>query len=179
MSAHHITQVSSRTPPVFVSGSLSIRHLPLCVKERLCVIVDHELPVVIGDAPGADAAVQRFLADCGVHDVTIFCSGPTPRHNIGKWPIRQIQSDAARGTRASHMAKDRAMSSLAGTGFVISDGVSQGSHANIRCLCERGRYVDVYLASEGRFVTLSNDTERTAFLTSPTLADHPTQEHGQ
>ena len=167
--ASHTSYNPSRTPPVFISGSLSIRQLPPVVKERLCVIVDHELPVVIGDAPGADAAVQRFLADCGVHHVTVFCGGPNPRHNIGKWPVRQVRTDAPFGTRAFHSAKDREMSRLAGTGCVIWDGASQGSRANIQHLCERGCYVDVFLRAENRFVVLSSDAKRMAFLTSGRL----------
>lgn len=167
--ADNTTDRSQRTPPIFISGSLSIRRLPDCVKERLCVIVDHALPVVIGDAHGVDAAVQRFLADCGVRHVTVFCSGSGPRHNIGEWPIRHIEADGPYGTRAWHTAKDREMSRLAGAGFVIWDGTSRGSRANIDRLCERGRYTVVFYRPENRFFTLSTDAERMAFLAS----DHP------
>lgn len=157
------------TPPVFISGSLSIRQLPACVMKRFDVIIDQELPVVIGDAPGADAAVQHVLADCGVRHVTVFCGGAKPRNNIGVWQIRQVQADAAPGTRAFHSAKDREMSGLAGTGIVIWDGASQGSRANIRHLCERGRHVLVYFRPKDRIVTLATDAERIAFLTSSGL----------
>lgn len=92
-----------------------------------------------------------------------------PRHNIGKWPVRQVQTDAPSGTRAFHSAKDREMSRLAGTGFVIWDGASQGSRANIRHLCERGRCIDVFLRAGNRFAALSTDAERMAFLTSGRL----------
>ena len=159
------------TPPIFISGSLSIRQLPASVMKRLGAVIDKELPVVIGDAPGADAAVQRFLADCGVRHVTIFCGGSVPRHNIGIWPVRQIRADAPAGPRAFHSAKDREMCRLAGVGFVIWDGTSQGSRANIRRLCERGRYVVVYLRPEDRFVTLASDAERMAFLASSIHSD--------
>lgn len=156
-------------PPLFISGSLSIRQLPARVMKRLSVIIDKELPVVIGDAPGADAAVQRFFADCGVRHVTIFCGGSAPRHNIGIWRVQQVRADAPAGTRAFHSAKDREMCRLAGAGFVIWDGASQGSRANIRRLCERGRYVVVYRRPEDRFVTLVSDAERMAFLASGRL----------
>lgn len=155
---------SPRMPPVFISGSLSIRHLPACVTQRLLVIVDQELPVVIGDAHGVDAAVQRFLSDCGVRDVTVFCSGRSPRNNVGGWPVVSVRADASPGTRAFHSGKDREMSRLAGAGFVIWDGDSQGSLANIRRLCHRGRYIIIYFRPEGRFVTLSNDAARSDFL---------------
>lgn len=167
--ANHASYIPSRTPPVFISGSLSIRQLRPAVMERLCVIVDQELSVVIGDAPGVDAAVQRFLADCGVRHVTVFCGGPNPRHNIGAWPVRQVRTNAPSGTRAFHSAKDREMSGLAGAGFVIWDGASPGSRANIQHLCERGRYVVVFLRTEDRFAVLSSDAERMAFLASGLL----------
>ena len=157
------------TPPIFISGSLSIRQLPACILKRLDVIIDKALPIVIGDARGADAAVQRFLADRGVRHVTVFCGGIVPRHNSGDWPIRQVRADAPAGTRAFHSAKDCEMGRLAGAGFVIWDGASQGSHANIARLCERGRYVVVYLRPEGRFVTLASEAERMAFLASGRL----------
>ncbi|BAV63154.1 hypothetical protein CA262_05705 [Sphingobium sp. GW456-12-10-14-TSB1] len=167
--ANHASGSLSRTPPVFISGSLSIRHLPTVVKERLCAIVDQALPVVIGDARGADAAVQRFLADCGVRHVTVFCSDTSPRHNLGHWPVQHVRANAPSGTRAFHNAKDREMSGLAGAGFVIWDGSSQGSRANIRHLCERGRYIVVFLRAENRFAVLSSNAKRMAFLTSGRL----------
>ncbi|MGI9376039.1 MAG: hypothetical protein ACR2PC_08100 [Tsuneonella suprasediminis] len=157
------------TSPVFISGSLSIRELPASVMKRLGIIIDHELPVVIGDAPGADAAVQRFLSDCGVRHVTVFCGGANPRHNIGAWPARQVLADAAPGTRAFHSAKDREMARLAGAGLVVWDGTSRGSLANIRRLCDRGCYVLIYLRPKDSFITLATDAERTAFLTSDCL----------
>lgn len=163
VSATHHRRTS---PPVFISGSLSIRQLPVCVMTRLGVLIDQERPILIGDAPGVDVSVQRFLADHGVRRVTIFCGGRNPRHNVGAWPIRQIWTDGARGTRAFHSAKDREMSRLAGAGFVVWDGASRGSQANIRRLCERGRYVLIYLRPRDRFIVLATDAQRMAFMTS-------------
>ena len=94
-----------------------------------------------------EAAVREHL--------TVFCGDTIPRHNIGAWPVRQILADAAPGTRAFHSAKDREMTRLAGAGIVVWDGVSQGSRANIRRLCERGRHVLVYLRPMDRFVTVA------------------------
>ena len=140
---------------IFLGGSRDIFELPPPAIERIGAIVAQEHGVLIGDAPGADAAVQQFLADCGVRHVTVFCGDTIPRHNIGAWPVRQILADAAPGTRAFHSAKDREMTRLAGAGIVVWDGVSQGSRANIRRLCERGRHVLVYLRPMDRFVTVA------------------------
>lgn len=149
--------------PIFVSGSLSIRQLPQVVKARLGKIVDDGLPVLVGDAPGVDTAVQLYLSDWNVDAVTVFCSGSTPRNNIGGWPVTRVKADARPGTRDWYSAKDREMSLLAGAGLVIWDGTSKGSFANIRRLCDRGCPVTVYLQPTGRFVQLSTDAERNAF----------------
>ena len=154
-----------RTPSVFISGSISIRSpLSSPVMERLDTILDRGMRVLIGDAPGVDAAVQTYLDMRSARDVTIFCGGTTPRHNVGGWPVRTIGADARPGTREWHMAKDREMTRLADIGFVIWDGVSRGSVANIDRLAKRGCYVLVYLHREDRFVSLRSNVDLDAFL---------------
>ena len=95
--------------------------------------------------------------------MTVFCTGSTPRNNIGGWPVTRVKSDARPGTREWHSAKDREMSLLAGAGLVIWDGTSKGSGFNIRRLSDRGCPVIIYLHPAGRFVQLSTDAERNAF----------------
>lgn len=149
--------------PIFVSGSLSIWQLPQVVKARLGKLVDDGFPVLVGDAPGVDTAVQLYLSDWNVDAVTVFCTGSTPRNNIGGWPVTRVKSDARQGTRDWHGAKDREMSFLAGAGLVIWDGASKGSFANIRRLSDRGCPVTIYHHPAGRFVQLSTEAERNAF----------------
>ncbi|WBX84451.1 hypothetical protein [Sphingosinicella microcystinivorans] len=158
--------VRSGTPSVFISGSISIRRLPSPILERLGRVIDREMPVLIGDAPGVDTAVQQYLADRQAWNGTIFCSGSAPRHNIGGWPIRIVRADAPTGTRTWHMAKDREMARLADIGLVIWDGSSAGSFANIERLSNRGCYVLVYLCPDGRFLPLRCGADRAAFLAS-------------
>jgi hypothetical protein len=136
------------------------------VLSRLDVIVERAIPILLGDAPGVDAAVQHYLADRKASRVTIYCGSSGPRHNVGGWPVVAIRSEASHGTRAWHSAKDQEMSRLARTGFVIWDGSSAGSLANIRRLCDRGCYVLVYLNAERRLLPLRFDSERAAFLAS-------------
>lgn len=157
---------SSRLLPIFISGSMSIRVLSDRVLEHLRLILDLRLSIVIGDAPGVDAAVQRFLADQGKREVTLFCAGTNPRNNIGKWPVRRVRANALPGTREWHTAKDREMSRLAGSGFVIWDGMSRGSFANVQRMCELGRFVTVYRRSDDRILPLSTDEQVDAFLSA-------------
>lgn len=150
--------------PVFVSGSRSITRLPLAVASRLGTILDRRMPVLIGDARGADAAVQRFLADQQAQDVTVYCAGPNPRTNLGKWETSVIPSDAPKRTAAYHAAKDRAMAEQAGSGLVIWDRRSRGSLANIHRLCARHCFVLIWVAPGETFLTLRSDGDREAFV---------------
>lgn len=155
---------AERLLPTFISGSMSIRVLPDRVLQHLRLMLDLRLSIVIGDAPGVDAAVQRFLADHDKQEVTVFCGGNTPRTNLGKWPVQRVSANAPPGTREWHTAKDREMARLAGSGFVIWDGVSCGSFANIRRMRNFGRFLAVYIRPEDRL--LSTDEHVDAFLSS-------------
>lgn len=156
----------SATPSVFISGSLSITSLPDPVKQRLAIILDRGLPVLIGDARGADRSVQRFLSARNASAIIVYYSGNGPRNNVGKWPVLNIPSSAAKGTAAYHAPKDRAMAEDASCGFVLWDGRSRGSLANIHNLVERGRFVLIWLAPEQRFITLRSNADRERFLAS-------------
>ena len=149
---------------VFISGSLSITALPEPVIERIDGIVERALPVLIGDARGADRAVQRFLSDRNIDAVMVYCSGDGPRNNLGKWPTRNIPSSGAKGTAAYHTPKDKAMAQDASCGFVIWDGRSRGSLANIHRLAARRYFILIWLGTEGRFITLRSDSDRDSFL---------------
>ncbi len=129
MTAVHMIAPDHRrhAQPIFVSGSLSIRQLTHAAKDRLSEIADNGIPVLVGDAPGVDTAVQHFLFEENVDEVTVFCSGSTPRNNIGGWPVRCVKADARPGTRDWYGAKDREMSFLAGAGLVIWDGKTKAA----------------------------------------------------
>lgn len=149
---------------VFVSGSLSIASLPEPVIERISGILDRRLPILIGDARGADRAVQRFLADRNIDSVAVYCSGGGPRNNVGAWSVRNIPSLGRKGTAAFHTPKDKAMARDASCGLVIWDGRSRGSLANIHRLAARRCFILIWLTPEERFITLRSDSDRSAFL---------------
>lgn len=87
------TQPRSGKPSVFISGSIAIRHLPGQVISRVMTIYDRGLPIVIGDARGADSAVQRLLFERGATDVTVFTADGFPRNNVGDWQVRNVPGE--------------------------------------------------------------------------------------
>jgi hypothetical protein len=63
------------TYTVFLSGSRKISRLNDEIRLRLKTIISKEFEVVVGDANGADKALQSYLADINYEHVTVFCAG--------------------------------------------------------------------------------------------------------
>lgn len=123
---------------VFIGGSRHVSRLPDYVRERLDGIAEQGHRVVVGDANGADKAVQRHFADRHYDDVVVFCSGEQPRNNLGAWRVESIDPQGARGFQF-YAAKDRAMARVADAGLMIWDGKSAGTLLNVLRLAQAGR----------------------------------------
>lgn len=116
---------------IFIGGSRHISRLPAAVKKRLDNVVSSRHHIIIGDAPGADKAVQKHLLDQHYDKVVVFCSGGTPRNNLGSWQTHRV--DAPRNAKGFQLyaAKDREMARLADFGLMIWDGKSPGTVLNV------------------------------------------------
>jgi len=139
---------------VFIAGSISIRHLHPKVRERILNIMRQEFEVVVGDADGADTAIQQFLHAMAYRRVTVFCSGQVPRNNIGQWPVRRIPATQRPGTRAFFTAKDIAMADVADSGLMIWDAKSTGTLGNVIELLNRQKYSWVFIDPPTQFLAV-------------------------
>ncbi len=119
------------TTKVFIAGSMNIKHLDPKVKERIDNIVASEFEVVVGDADGADTSVQWHLFNLGKSKATVFCSGSSPRNNVGEWPVQSVETKHAEGSRAFFTAKDLRMAEVADFGLMIWDTKSTGTLSNV------------------------------------------------
>jgi hypothetical protein len=141
----------SNTDPrvkVFTAGSRRITRLDAEVLHRLNNIADKNLPVVVGDAHGADKAIQQHLHDRGYRAVEVFCSGHHCRHNIGDWPVRPVASDSPDHDARFYTAKDLIMANEATIGLMIWDGDSIGTLANVLRLLAQGKKAVIYTVPE-------------------------------
>ncbi len=139
---------------VFIGGSRHLARLPAGVKQRLDNVIAKRLRVLIGDANGADKAVQTYLAGRQYDRVTVFCMAGGCRNNVGRWATREIPvSDRAKGFQ-HYAIKDTAMAGEAAFGLMIWDAKSKGTLNNIVNLLERGRPVVVYLGPAKSFAAL-------------------------
>lgn len=149
---------------VFVGGSRRITRLDADVRQRLDRIVEKGLPVVIGDANGADKAVQRYLSDRKFDAVEVFSADESPRNNVGGWPIRVIRPQRARKDFDYYAAKDRAMAAAATVGLMLWDGQSRGTLMNVLRLADQQKPVVVCVQPRKGFVDVRTPADLTTLM---------------
>ena len=149
---------------VFIGGSRRVSRLDEQVKGRLDEIIRKQLPVIIGDANGADRAVQDYFRQQAYGQVEVFCTGGRCRNNAGNWKIRPVPAPAGgKHDFEYYAAKDRLMADEGSIGFMLWDGKSRGTLSNVLRLIEQGKKVVVYLAPTKQFTTLRDMRDWDAF----------------
>lgn len=155
---------------VFISGSMNIKHLDAKVKERINNIVASEFEVVVGDADGADTSIQQYLFSLGRSKTTIYCSGSRPRNNVGNWPIRVIETNHSKGSRAFFTAKDMVMAQVADFGLMVWDTKSTGTLSNVIELLGRKKKCVVFVNKKKEFKTVGTVEQLEALVSC--MSDH-------
>lgn len=149
---------------VFIGGSRAVSRLSEPVFARLDRIIAKGLPVVIGDANGADKAVQLYLKGKNYPNVEVFCSGRVCRNNVGNWKQRKITSNSRARTFEFYSTKDRAMAEEASIGFMLWDGKSKGTLLNVFRLLRQQKKAVIYNAAEQRFYELKEPAHWETFI---------------
>ena len=116
---------------VFIGGSRHVSRLNAQVRKRIDNIIEKEFPILIGDANGADKAVQQYLHSNHYKNVEVFCSDGICRNNIGDWEIRSISVGTRKRNVQFYSAKDRIMAQEATFGLMLWDGKSIGTLLNV------------------------------------------------
>jgi len=150
---------------VFFSGSRRLAKLNRAVRERADAIIAQGFTVLVGDADGADAAMQEYLSGRQYGKVIVFCTGPVCRNNVGHWPARQVTPEAGvrRGFRY-YALKDERMAQEATYGFVMWDGRSKGTFNNIVNLLRQSKKVLVYFSPSKVFHCLTTRRDLASLL---------------
>lgn len=117
------TLSAEHSQTVFVSGSRSIKSLPAQARDHLDRYIAQGAHILVGDAPGVDALIQRYLRNANYSQVTVFHIGEHPRNNIG------FKTERVAGSRQTD--KDAQMAQRADRGLAIWDGKSPGTKTNI------------------------------------------------
>jgi hypothetical protein len=152
---------------VFIGGSRRISRLSDQIRARIERMIDADLLILLGDANGADKAVQAYLKSRNYDLVEIFCAGASCRNNVGHWRVRSISAESLKGFDF-YAAKDRAMANEASYGFMIWDGESVGTLMNVVRLVRQKKPAVIYVGPTKSFVDLRNPEDFRYF-----LADSP------
>ncbi len=138
---------------VFIGGSRAISKLTGPLREKLDDFMQRGCTIFIGDANGADKAVQQYLASHEYQSVVIYCMDRC-RNNIGGWATKRISRPPGPRDFAYYAAKDKAMADDAKCGMMLWDGESKGTLNNIQNLIAAGKKALVYFSPESTFYKL-------------------------
>jgi hypothetical protein len=140
---------------VFVGGSQSITKLPAAFAARIDNIIDSDFTVLVGDAIGVDACVQKYLAEKAYANALVFCTGVC-RNNAGGWKTIVVSAYAGEKGFDFYALKDREMAREANYGFMLWDGKSKGTLNNVLNLLGENKSVLVFFSPEESFYTIRN-----------------------
>ena len=114
-------------------------------------MIDKSFTILVGDANGADKAVQRYLAEKGYRNVIVHSMAKNCRNNVADWPTRQVM--APKGVRGFtyYATKDQAMVDDAAYGLMLWDGESKGTLNSVINMIRQDKLVVVYLAPRKAF----------------------------
>lgn len=149
---------------VFIGGSRHVSRLSAQVKERLNNIISSGHQVIVGDANGADKAVQKHLLDASYEDVTVFCSGESFRNNLGQWQMHYVKTAKNVKGFQFYAAKDREMARKADFGLMIWDGKSAGTVLNVLRLVRGGKKAVLINAPEKQATTFKSALDWDVFI---------------
>ena len=136
-----------------------MERLNSAVRTRADNIIANGYLVLVGDASGADSAMQRYLAEKEYLHVLIFCAGSTCRNNFGKWEVRFIDTERSQRDFQHYAMRDKKMSQEADYGFMLWDGMSKGTLNNILNMIEQGKTTLVYFAPKRKFFTIKSSQD--------------------
>lgn len=141
------------TGKVFISGSISIKILPNCIKDSIRKIKDKNIEILVGDADGIDMIIQKYCKMIDYYSVTVYSIYSSPRFKINEFGSKfiKIKNDSKK-ERERQKEKDEAMTMDSDYSLVIWDGMSKGSYSNILRAIEYGKKIKVYLSSEDDFL---------------------------
>ena len=144
---------------VFIAGSRKLSRLSPEVKARIDTMIEKGFTILVGDANGADKAVQRYLADKGYQNVIVHCMTASCRNNVGGWPAQEVAAPHRARGFAYYSIKDQAMLDAAAYGLMLWDGQSKGTLNNVVNMLRQDKPVVVYLAPQKTFQNIRSTAD--------------------
>jgi hypothetical protein len=141
---------------VFIGGSRALSRLNRKVTQTLDNLIEKSLTILIGDANGADKAVQNYLVTKKYNNVVIYCMQNKCRNNIGNWQIKYIETSLKDNGYQFYSIKDLEMAKETDYGFMLWDSKSKGTLNNIINLVKDRKPVVVYFSPTKALFKIEN-----------------------
>ncbi len=147
---------------VFISGSISMKSLSNEVIKSFDKIVSQNILVHVGDANGIDTLTQNYFASKNYTNLVVCSIYETPRNIVSKlFDIKQVNYDInIVSEREKQTTKDIYMTEHSDYSFIIWDGKSKGSYANINRAIQHEQKLKVYYLGEDRCLTTDELTSK-------------------
>lgn len=143
---------------IFIGGSIGISKLNVAIRKRLDDFIQRGDAILIGDANGADKAVQTYLAGKHYANVTVYCMEEC-RNNIGQWHVRHVEPLSKKKDSSYYATKDRVMFEEAQCGMMLWDAKSKGTLRNVLNLVGAGKRTLVYFAPAKEFQVVASEQD--------------------
>jgi hypothetical protein len=141
---------------IFCGGSRQIGKLNIKIRNILNNIISKDYLILIGDANGADRAMQEYLAEKAYRCVIVFYAGNRCRNNVAKWKDQAVIINRPRMDFQYYAARDLKMCMEADYGFMLWDGKSKGTLNNIINLLQNNKVTTVYFSPQKVFLKIDS-----------------------
>lgn len=138
---------------VFIAGPIKIKNIDENIQSTVQTIIRNNLNILIGDANGLDKGIQQYLADQHYSNVTVYCINK-PRNNLGGWAVKAVTVSEDKLSFDEYIKKDKQMADKTDFGFMIWNGISNGTLNNILNLIEQNKKLKMYFTPEKKIITI-------------------------
>lgn len=135
---------------IFLGGSKTINALTEDIKKKFFKMMNCGYKFAVGDCIGADLQIQKLLSEYGYKKVIVYYSGDKPRINLGGWKTKYISSNNYIERHERQKAKDEQMAKDCDEGFMLLNGTTKGTMANIETLLSLNKKCTVGLWEDKR-----------------------------
>ena len=162
---------------VFIAGSRHLSRLTTDVTRRIDTMIVKGFTILIGDANGADKAVQQYLASKRYNRVVVYCMAEHCRNNVANWPTREVAAPPGARGFAYYATKDQVMVDEAAYGLMLWDGKSKGTFNSVINMLRQEKPVVVYLAPGKAFQNVKSADDAIGLLSQCTRETVDRLEH--
>lgn len=150
-----LTPLGKKRRTVFISGSSKTEDpesqwhratLPKVITDDIDKFMSSKYNFVVGDAPGIDRQVQRYLNDKGYMNVVVYGPGKEVRYSANKnWKTNPVDApEYEEGSKEWLAKKDIAMTNAADIGLAVTiTGGASATVKNVKRLLDQNKGVKV------------------------------------